>query len=55
MSFISAAQDPIAIGFEMRANQPTTKDEFVKSEKNIINTYKEGKLEDCVKEAMKEK
>lgn len=35
LSFISAAQD-----FEVLANQPTTKDEFVKSEPDFINAAK---------------
>ena len=48
LSFVSAAQD-----FEVPDNLPATKDEFVKSEKDIINASKEGKLEDWVREAMK--
>ncbi len=32
LSFVSAAQDPIAIGFEVPANLPSTKEEFVNSE-----------------------
>ena len=51
--FISAAQNLIAIGFEVPANLPATKEEFVKSEKKIINAYKGERLEDWVKEAMK--
>ena len=50
LSFVSAAQD-----FEVSANLPATKEEFVKSEIEIINADKEGKLEDCVKEAIKKK
>ena len=50
LSFVSAVQ-----GFEVSQSLPSTKEEFVKSEKHIINADKERKLEDWVKEAMKSK
>ena len=44
LSFIAVSQD-----FEVSANLPATKEEFVKSEKDINNAAKEEKLEDWVK------
>ena len=40
LSFVSAAQDPITIGLEVPANLHTTKDEFIKSESDIITSLK---------------
>src|SRR5258705_10513789 len=40
LSFIAAAQDPIAIGFEVPASLPATKAEFVKSEPDFIAAAK---------------
>ena len=49
LSFVSAAQDPIAIGYEVPKSFPSTKDELLKPEKyktlsKVIDADKEGNL-----------